>query len=519
MNHDGGRNGPLKQGSESGGTAPEVPAAHSATAPEPERRQEERPRSTSDEAARPQPCSVAAPAAPDGDSEVALTSGPSQQDEALGQEQPPAQMASKSVVLHTVRRLPNCKITGVDYQASLADVLSRFSPTEVTGIGIDHERTKVDFELHLDSKTCEISCHPEQAGEFEIDLCIDVVRSERHIFPFRLTVNPDPKTLWRNIPSDQNGIYAKPDSARMFLDCGQNLSIVAASQRGRSHAQEGKPRDDHFLAEFDPETECAVLIVADGAGSAKFSREGSRLAAQTARDEARSAMTSEYWRGLVPMVARWAKDKDSQAERAILTALYKVLVHGAWQAKAMIKKEAQSHEARYLADYKKAEKFTSRDYATTLIVTIVKKIDGLGWFVATFWVGDGGMGVYRSSAGEVRVQGSPDGGDYGGQTRFLTEDSAEVWPQDANRLIARRLRFDVVDSFDAVVLMTDGVSDPKFETENNLVSFMKWNELWADLRKEVPLERRDGSVSDALLRWMDFWSPGNHDDRTMVVLY
>jgi hypothetical protein len=77
----------------------------------------------------------------------------------------------------------------------------------------------------------------------------------------------------------------------------------------------------------------------------------------------------------------------------------------------------------------------------------------------------------------------------------------------------------VVDSFDAVILMTDGISDPKFETDNNLNSQAKWDELWEDLVKEVPFEKRDASVADALLKWMDFWSPGNHDDRTMIVLY
>ena len=34
-----------------------------------------------------------------------------------------------------------------------------------------------------------------------------------------------------------------------------------------------------------------------------------------------------------------------------------------------------------------------------------------------------------------------------------------------------------------------------------------------------PFEKRDDSVADALLQWMDFWSPGNHDDRTMIVFY
>lgn len=423
------------------------------------------------------------------------------------------------IVRHTLRRLPNCKITGIDYQASLAEVLSRFLPHEITGVNIDGENTSVDFALNWDPENYEISCHPEHAGEFEIDLLVDVVRHERHVFPFKLTINPDPKTLWKNIPSDPNGIYAKPDCDKRFLACEERLSIVAASQRGRSHAQEGKPRDDDFVVDYCAETGCALLIVADGAGSAKFSREGSRLATQTAIAKIKDTLTPDVWLTLKPSIEKWTNDKDLQAEKNIQALLYKVLVQAAWEAKAQIRREAQEHEARYLATYKKTEKFTARDYATTLIMTVAKKLDAGGWFIATFWIGDGGMGVYRESPQEVFVQGVPDGGEYGGQTRFLTEDSTEVWPQDANKLIARRIRFNVVDSFDAVILMTDGVTDPKFETDTNLLTASKWKELWTDLSQVVPFEKRNDSVADALLAWMDFWSPGNHDDRTMIVLY
>lgn len=429
----------------------------------------------------------------------------------------PTQPGARHLKRHPLTRLPNCKITGIDYQASLAEALSQFAAGEITRVGID-EQTNVDFDLHWDPDKCEISCHPEKAGEFEIDLCVDVLRHERHVFPFKLTVNPDPKTLWKNIPSDQSGVYAKPDSAKKFLACEPKLSIVAASQRGRSHAQEGKPRDDDFNIHYDAETSCVILTVADGAGSAKFAREGARLATLTMLEKLRSAMTAEFWSGLEPSIAKWVSETDGQAEKSIKKALY-ALIQAAWEAKARIKKEAKDHESRYLADYKKQAEFTVRDYATTLIATVVKHLDSGKWFVATFWVGDGGMGIYCPSAGEVRVQGTPDGGEYGGQTRFLTEDSTEVWPQDANKLIARRLRFDVVDSFEAIVLMTDGVSDPKFETDNNLISIAKWNDLWTDLARTVPFKNRDDSVADALLVWMDFWSAGNHDDRTMVVLY
>lgn len=432
-------------------------------------------------------------------------------------EAPSAQPFSLHVKRHPLKRLPNCKITGIDYQASLAEALSGFAPNEITGVAID-KHTQIDFALHWNADKCEISCHPEKAGEFEIDLCVDVLRQEKHIFPFKLTVNPDPKTLWKSIPSDPNGIYAKADSIKKFLACDGNLSIVAASQRGRSHAQEGKPRDDDFRIHYDAGIECAFLAVADGAGSAKFSREGSRIAAQTALDKIGASITADFWTALNPSIVKWAASKDTDAEKSIKKALY-VLIQAAWDAKAQIKKEAKDHASRYLANYKKAEDFNARDYATTLIITVAKRLESGSWFVATYWVGDGGMGIYRPSAGEVRVQGTPDGGEYGGQTRFLTEDSTEVWPQDASKLIARRLRFDVVDSFQAIILMTDGVSDPKFETDNNLVSIAKWNDLWADLAKTVPFKTRDDSVADALLDWMNFWSAGNHDDRTMVVLY
>lgn len=445
--------------------------------------------------------------------------------EESGTEQPTAEMSKAPtvpdvIVPHKTKLLPNCKITGIDYQASLADALRELKKYKIVNIGIDPEKKNgLPFELHWDPDHCEISCHPEQAGEFEVNLYVDVTMHERHIFPFKVTVNPDPKTLWKDIPSDQNGVYAKPDSDKMFLACGENLSIAAASRRGRSHAQEGKPRDDDFIAAWNAETGCAILITADGAGSAKFSRKGAEIATRTALEKVKAAVTPDFWTTLEPALMKWNDSKDPQAGKNIQAALYKVLPSAAWEAKVQIKKESQEHEARYLADYKKTEKFTPRDYATTLIMTIAKKREAGNWFVSTFWIGDGGQGVYRPDAGEVIIQGKPDCGEFGGEARFLTEDSTEVWPQDANKLIERRLYFTIVDSFKAIVLMTDGVTDPKFETDNNLLSLTKWNEFWEDLVKEVPFEKRDPSVADALLKWMDFWSPGNHDDRTMMILY
>ena len=427
--------------------------------------------------------------------------------------------AASKTISHK-KTLPNCKITGIDYRVSLEQYISEFVDLEeiknITEPKID---APAEFPIHWNPDKYEILCHPNQAGDFLIHLRVITTAGEKHSFAFKLIVNPDPKTLWKNIPSRQDGVYAKADCDKLFLPCGDDLSIAAAGQRGRSHAQEGRPRDDDFIAHWDAETGCAILAVADGAGSARFSRRGSLLAVQTALEKVKAALAPEFWTDMIPYIKKCVEDRDVQARKNIQVSLYKVLVQAAWEAKTRIKEEALEHEENFFKDYKIREKFSARDYATTLILTIVKKLDA-GWFVATFWIGDGGMGVY--SPEKVIVQGVPDGGEYGGQTRFLTEDSAEVWPQGehaANKIIERRIYFDVVDSFDAVILMTDGVTDPKFETDNNLNSLAKWSEFWADLKKEVPFEKRDDSVADALLKWMDFWSPGNHDDRTMIVLY
>ena len=62
---------------------------------------------------------------------------------------------------------------------------------------------------------------------------------------------------------------------------------------------------------------------------------------------------------------------------------------------------------------------SSKLYATTLLLTICKKFS-YGWFVASFWVGDGAMCLYDKENHTSTLLGVPDEGEYAGQTRFLT---------------------------------------------------------------------------------------------------
>lgn len=391
--------------------------------------------------------------------------------------------------------LPN----GTVGKAYKFNILKGFgSPTDLIDVTIDGlEGTG----LHLDLENIILEGIPEKAGDFSPVLRyrskkqIDQSRYVRRVLA--LTINADPKSLWKDLPSDKSDPYWKPDSDSNALLQGR--SLIAASQRGRSHAHEGKFRDDDFgLAYLDDGWYLAA--VADGAGSSKSSRRGSQIVCSCALDHLKQNIAKEFDGSFEARLLEHVQDRGKEAvQKAIRDKVYTLLAGAAHLGFKKIQEEANSHSV------------PPKDYATTLIAAVMRRYD-FGWFVGAYWVGDGGIGIYSRNS-EVRLLGEPDGGEFAGQTRFIT--MPEVW--EANE-IYRRVRFEVVDDFTAVILMTDGITDAKFESENNLKNVEKWDGLWDDLTQTVPLTRRDGSPEKALLQWLDFWSPGNHDDRTIAIL-
>ncbi|MBK7841860.1 MAG: protein phosphatase 2C domain-containing protein [Candidatus Obscuribacter sp.] len=147
-----------------------------------------------------------------------------------------------------------------------------------------------------------------------------------------------------------------------------------------------------------------------------------------------------------------------------------------------------------------------KEYSTTLLAAAVRR-DGNETFLATFWMGDGAIAAY-GPRGKVRLMGAPDSGEYAGQTRFLDRS-----PQRPRVWEARRSW--TLHSLNAVILMTDGISDPRFETDNGLVDSAKWDGLWDEIAPSLSSSEPD----TALTNWLEFFSPGHHDDRTIAVLW
>ncbi len=71
--------------------------------------------------------------------------------------------------------------------------------------------------------------------------------------------------------------------------------------------------------------------------------------------------------------------------------------------------------------------------------------------------------------------GNPDSGEYAGQTRFL-DQSIIADPSFSGRISVGKW-----NDVSHLILMTDGVSDPLFETDNGLRSDEKWTRLLDEL--------------------------------------
>ncbi len=310
---------------------------------------------------------------------------------------------------------------------------------------------------------------------------------------FTFYINPDPESLWLNKESDKLDPYFKDDEVSESLDGFHERSMLAASIRGKSHAHVGSFRDDDF--KLQKVNGWNILCVADGAGSSKYSRKGSKIAVDTAVSYLANVLGDKHGLLIEKAASSWHANQN-ESKRIVLVPIYEAFGGAALSAIKAIEEEAAKNNS------------TPRDYYTTLIITAHKKIE-CGNLFASYWVGDGGVGIYDKGE-KIILLGEVDSGDFAGQTVFL--DKKVMTAEE----IMNRLRFAITDNFSSLVLMTDGVTDPKFETDNNLAKIEKWDEMWQELEG---LLADHASAPEKVKSWLNFKSRGNYDDRTIAILY
>ncbi|NRT16985.1 serine/threonine protein phosphatase PrpC [Flavobacterium sp. 28A] len=352
--------------------------------------------------------------------------------------------------------------------------------------------------------------NPKISGDLKIQILFRVEGEDDNITPnvktITLIINPDPKSLWKNIESDQDDPFWKEDNVSTssdFLD----KKIVIASKRGRSHANVGSFRDDHFTYKNINDSGWSVVAVSDGAGSASLSREGSKISCELIVSYFEEHFTPENLKEFDETLFNHHNKTGEDTSKKISRFVYENLSKAAWFVNKELEKTATKLERPL------------KDFHATLIFTLVKKYD-FGYAILSFGVGDCPIGLINKDMTEIKLMNWLDVGEFGGGTRFIT--MPEIFQSEQ---FQTRFGFKLVDDFSYLMLMTDGIYDPKFVVEANLEKIEKWNEFLVDLQGEnqeglkVDFNYENAEIADQLSNWMDFWNPGNHDDRTLAIIY
>lgn len=381
-----------------------------------------------------------------------------------------------------------------------------------------------DFDAH------RIKGEPTVGSDAKLHLIFTCRGCEEitHELDLLLTCNMDPELRWKEIERDQsdnepvvaeedgfslakmaealrsaaNGsgvrnpdaVFSKPNrvSRRQKSD---DFDLAYASIRGRSHIRSGSFREDDVEARFFLDGKAVAIVVSDGAGSAPLSRRGSCV------------VTAVGIKCLIELGQKLVVEPEALNGRS------QFAVDGFAAAVQSIRSQIE-FEADCIKEQRPA--FLAKEmYATFLAALVLPTASG--YVLLTYSAGDGaiGLGLAGDASG---IKCAPDHGQSAGQTLFILNKGAD----DAEK----RLIFTKLPESYALLLMSDGVSDPRIQHGEELKPDI-WNQLTDELKplvRQEPLNHDAERVETykergALCEWLDSYEKGHHDDRTIAVLF
>ncbi|MGP9767185.1 protein phosphatase 2C domain-containing protein [Halomonas sp. AOP13-D3-9] len=399
--------------------------------------------------------------------------------------------APVTVVASRTESLPNGR-TGQPYDVCLDELLDDL-PAKLQ---LDHDGGSC-LSLSHDRR---LQGTPTAQGAHQLDVQGLNEHGEKILqLTLKLALIPSSRDLWKDLPSDPDAPYAKPDEDVARLSGGEGWQMAMGSQRGRSHAHRGGQRDDHGTIARSA-TGWNVLIVGDGAGSCEYARQGSLLATTVARDELLNSLEASEGAALEAAALAWWKGGDrSRMSQQLLVPLQQTVITAVHAGHRAITEEA------------KAAGHPAKAFSTTLLLALHKETPD-GHIVVTFGIGDGAVAALYEGR-QAQMLNTADSGQHAGQTRFL---DAPLF-QEAEGLY-QRVKINVFSSLDALIVATDGLTDPKFTSDNDMHDGDSW---WAFYDELAPaLEAPDAaSERDPLQDYLSFFVERHHDDRTLAVLY
>ncbi|MGJ1195843.1 protein phosphatase 2C domain-containing protein [Sphingobacterium spiritivorum] len=382
-----------------------------------------------------------------------------------------------------------------------------------------------EIGLHFNAEHRTIEGTPGQSGELKFTLLFKTAAEDKDTAPHEkiisLVVNPDPKTLWKNLPSDREGIFWKEDHVQYFGKLG-GKHVVASSDRGRSHQNAGSFRDDDMAFKHIESIGWSVAAVSDGAGSYSMSRKGAQIACTSVIDYFENQLDQETFQVFENKINQYNSTRDVNLLKEIDVLSKQNLYKAVLYVHNKIKETAEQTRQSDPAQFQNPRIKNPIDYFhATLIFTLFKKYE-FGYVVLSFGVGDCPIAIMNTEQTETTLLNWLDVGEFGGGTRFITQ--GDIFHSKEHPMVSR-FNFKIYPDFSYLFMMTDGIYDPKFVVEANLEKHENWITFLEDLKGQneentpVELSARNPEITHQMSRWMEFWSTGNHDDRTLAIIF
>ena len=382
-----------------------------------------------------------------------------------------------------------------------------------------------DLGLCFNKATDTIVGTPTKSGDAKFKLLYKI-KGEDETTPLNeklisLVINPDPKSLWKSIPSNQELLFSKPDDVNIFDKFGDK-NIVVSSKRGRSHANVGTSRDDDFAFKYFEKTQWSLLVVSDGAGSAYLARIGSKMACDAVVEYFEHIADIEKTKEFEDKISEYSQDKTEEKLKEVQILSKQILYKASVYVHNKLKEFAEQTFLTNPELFNDPKAKNNIDYLhSTLIFTLHKKYE-FGYLLQSFGVGDCPIAVMNIDKTETTLLNWLDVGEHGGGTRFITQPDIFI---NEERPVSTRFNLKIIEDFSYLFLMTDGIYDAKFVVEANLEKHEKWIEFLGDLGGEnddgnkIEFSKDNSEIANQLSKWMDFWSAGNHDDRTLAIVF
>jgi serine/threonine protein phosphatase PrpC len=382
-----------------------------------------------------------------------------------------------------------------------------------------------EFKGHLTIIASLLQGSKTIANEFTSDFCIDPAKEPR----------AEPLAgvkAERTKPSADIDLYDKePEDTQSYALKSLDKAVLASSLIGRYHIGKGTPREDRFFIRSEPYSGWSVFAVADGAENVRFSRKGAEIASKSICNNFIKYFSNknvvDFFQNNQENLAEWNKyftekygnnsyfQVNKHRNKFDLDKFVYAVVYRTYMA---------IHDESVAKSKDSGLKFGVGDYDTTLKFLALKKFP-FGYFFISYGLGDGVVVLFDwNKSGRAILSGTPDSTLSDGHNAYITTLS-EVSPEK----VKIKTFFGFAESFDCIVLATDGVTDPFFTTMADVLSEEKWIDFWKDNFKGGKVGSK-GNLSDLssgatlkdkaeiLKKWLRFDSVRDNDDRTILLI-